>query len=122
MVAVAVAGLTVAIIVIVFADKGAHPTARMARCSMGFLVAIVWIMAIADEVVQVLQVSSLYTTELYILTIPRADIWFHLRTIRCYHWFDYLRSRQLSCRSCCKHECSCESPLLIANIRHSPLV
>ncbi|KIM85010.1 hypothetical protein PILCRDRAFT_817849 [Piloderma croceum F 1598] len=55
MIAAAVAGLTVAIIVAVFADKGAHPSARMARCSMGFLVAIVWIMAIADEVVQVLQ-------------------------------------------------------------------
>jgi len=55
LIAVAVAGLTVAIIVVVFADKGDLPTARMARCSMGFLVAIVWIMAIADEVVQVLQ-------------------------------------------------------------------
>jgi sodium/potassium/calcium exchanger 6 len=58
MIAVVVAGLTVAIMVVVFADKGAHPTARMARSSMGFLVAIVWIMAIADEVVQVLQVGS----------------------------------------------------------------
>jgi sodium/potassium/calcium exchanger 6 len=57
MIAAAIAGVTVAIIVAVFADKGAHPTARMARCSMGFLVAIVWIMAIADEVVQVLQVG-----------------------------------------------------------------
>ena len=27
----------------------------MARCSMGFTVAVVWIMAIADEVVNVLQ-------------------------------------------------------------------
>lgn len=27
----------------------------MTRCSMGFLVAVVWIMAIADEVVNVLQ-------------------------------------------------------------------
>lgn len=27
----------------------------MARCSMGFIVAVVWIMAIADEVVGVLQ-------------------------------------------------------------------
>ncbi|KAJ7494690.1 Sodium/calcium exchanger protein-domain-containing protein [Mycena galericulata] len=32
-----------------------HPTFRMARCSVGFFVAIVWIMAIADEVVKVLQ-------------------------------------------------------------------
>jgi sodium/potassium/calcium exchanger 6 len=58
MIATAIAGLTVAIIVAVFAEEGAHSTARMARCSMGFLVAIVWIMAIADEVVQVLQVCS----------------------------------------------------------------
>ena len=57
MVAAAVAGVTVGLLVVVFADKGIHPSARMARCSMGFLVAIVWIMAIADEVVQVLQVS-----------------------------------------------------------------
>lgn len=56
MVAAAIAGVTVGILVIVFADNGVHPTARMARCSMGFLVAIVWIMAIADEVVNVLQV------------------------------------------------------------------
>ena len=61
MIATAVAGLTVAIMVVVFADGGAHPTTQMARCSMGFLIAIVWIMAIADEVVQVLQVGSLLT-------------------------------------------------------------
>ncbi|KAF8896403.1 Sodium/calcium exchanger protein-domain-containing protein [Infundibulicybe gibba] len=53
--AAAVAGLTAGILVAVFGDKGDHPTARMARCSMGFIVAIVWIMAIADEVVNVLQ-------------------------------------------------------------------
>jgi sodium/potassium/calcium exchanger 6 len=41
-----------------FADKGEHPASKMARCSMGFFVAIVWIMAIADEVVNVLQVCT----------------------------------------------------------------
>ncbi|KAL1746912.1 Sodium/calcium exchanger protein-domain-containing protein [Schizophyllum fasciatum] len=51
----AIAGLTVGIMVTVFGDKGDNPTFRMARCSMGFLVAVVWIMAIADEVVDVLQ-------------------------------------------------------------------
>lgn len=51
----AVGGVAVGLLVLVFADEGAHLTARMARCSMGFLVAIVWIMAIADEVVNVLQ-------------------------------------------------------------------
>ncbi|KAG1870589.1 Sodium/calcium exchanger protein-domain-containing protein [Suillus subalutaceus] len=51
----AVCGLAVAALVLVFADGRNHPTARMARCSMGFLVAIAWIMAIADEAVNVLQ-------------------------------------------------------------------
>ncbi|OAX37380.1 hypothetical protein K503DRAFT_771536 [Rhizopogon vinicolor AM-OR11-026] len=50
-----VCGLAVAVLVLVFADSGSHPSARMARCSMGFLVAIAWIMAIADEAVNVLQ-------------------------------------------------------------------
>lgn len=44
--------------VTVFGDKGDNPTFRMVRCSMGFLVAVVWIMAIADEVVDVLQVGA----------------------------------------------------------------
>ncbi|KAG0695897.1 Sodium/calcium exchanger protein-domain-containing protein [Suillus ampliporus] len=50
-----VCGLAVAVLVLVFADGRSHPTARMARCSMGFLVSIAWIMAIADEAVNVLQ-------------------------------------------------------------------
>lgn len=50
-----VSGLILGTLVAVFADKGNHPTARIARCSMGFFVSIVWIMAIADEVVNVLQ-------------------------------------------------------------------
>ena len=56
--AVGVAGLTASVLVVVFADQGTHPAARMARCSMGFVVAIVWIMAIADEVVNVLKVRA----------------------------------------------------------------
>ncbi|KAG2076712.1 hypothetical protein BDR04DRAFT_1089900 [Suillus decipiens] len=51
----AACGLAVATLVLVLADGRSHPTARMARCSMGFLVAIAWIMAIADEAVNVLQ-------------------------------------------------------------------
>ncbi len=49
-----------AVLVIVFADKAPSDQSsfRMARCCMGFFVAIVWIMAIADEVVNVLQVRS----------------------------------------------------------------
>ncbi|KIJ67060.1 hypothetical protein HYDPIDRAFT_174314 [Hydnomerulius pinastri MD-312] len=51
----AVGGFAAALLVLIFANEGFHPTARMARCSMGFFVSIVWIMAIADEVVNVLQ-------------------------------------------------------------------
>ncbi|KAF8638304.1 hypothetical protein AX17_002324 [Amanita inopinata Kibby_2008] len=53
--AAAIGGVAFAILVVVFADKGDHSTGRMARCSMGFFVSIVWIMAIADEVVNLLQ-------------------------------------------------------------------
>jgi len=51
-----IGGLATAILVAIFADRGDHAVSRMARCSMGFLVSMVWIMAIADEVVNVLQV------------------------------------------------------------------
>ncbi|KAI0709990.1 Sodium/calcium exchanger protein-domain-containing protein [Earliella scabrosa] len=53
--ATGVAGFTAAIIVSVFADTGHSRPAQLARCAMGFFVAVVWIMAIADEVVKVLQ-------------------------------------------------------------------
>ncbi|GBE88032.1 hypothetical protein SCP_1202600 [Sparassis crispa] len=53
--ATGVAGVAIGFMVAVFADKGAHPTAQMARCLMGFIISVVWIMAIADEVVEVLQ-------------------------------------------------------------------
>lgn len=52
-----IAGVAIGLLVAVFADTVLHPTARVAYCSMGFMVAIVWIKVIADEVVQVLQVS-----------------------------------------------------------------
>ncbi|KAG6830645.1 hypothetical protein H0H92_015542 [Tricholoma furcatifolium] len=53
--AAALGGCTAGILVLAFADQGDHPTARFARCCMGFLVAMVWIMAIADEIVMVLE-------------------------------------------------------------------
>ncbi|KZT00836.1 uncharacterized protein LAESUDRAFT_764290 [Laetiporus sulphureus 93-53] len=53
-----VAGFTVGIIVAVFSDRGTHAGAQLMRCTMGFMVAVVWIMAIADEVVEVLQMFS----------------------------------------------------------------
>lgn len=54
--ATGISGTAVGILVAVFSHHGEHPSARLARCTMGFIVAIVWIMAIADEVVEVLQV------------------------------------------------------------------
>ncbi len=56
MIATTVSGFAIGMLVLIFAKNGEHPTAKMARCSMGFLVAVVWIMAIADEVVDVLKV------------------------------------------------------------------
>ena len=50
------------LLVLVFADDIVHPITRMARCSMGFLITVVWIMAIADEVVNVLQVRHFVTS------------------------------------------------------------
>lgn len=58
-------GLAAALLVLVLADEGVHPSTRMLRCAMGFFVAIVWIMAIADEVVRVLQVRYLTMAHYY---------------------------------------------------------
>lgn len=52
----AAAGISSGVLVLVFADTGNDPAGRLARCTMGFVVAVVWIMAIADEVVSVLKV------------------------------------------------------------------
>lgn len=62
-----VVGLSLGAFVIIFADTGLSPAGRMIRCSLGFLVAIVWIMAIADEVVNVLQVGSYFLFITYML-------------------------------------------------------
>ncbi|KAJ8502716.1 hypothetical protein ONZ45_g11499 [Pleurotus djamor] len=50
----AIAGAGAATLVLLMPEHGKHPIMQMARCSMGFFVAIVWIMAVADEVVNVL--------------------------------------------------------------------
>ncbi|KAI0049756.1 hypothetical protein FA95DRAFT_1604073 [Auriscalpium vulgare] len=55
MLGVGLAGLAAGALVAVFGDKGDLPPYHLVRCFMGFTVAIVWIMAIADEVVKVLQ-------------------------------------------------------------------
>lgn len=51
----AIGGLAVGVLVLLLSDRGDNVSAQMVRCSMGFTVAVVWIMAIADEVVNVLQ-------------------------------------------------------------------
>jgi len=53
--ATGIGGVAAGILVAVFATKGENPAPRMLRTCMGFFVAMVWIMAIADEVVGVLQ-------------------------------------------------------------------
>jgi len=53
--ATAVGGISVGVLVAFFAKTGRNGAGRIARSIMGFVVAVVWIMAIADEVVRVLQ-------------------------------------------------------------------
>jgi len=55
---IGLAGSVAGILVALFAGKGDNRAWLLARCTMGFLVAVVWIMAIADEVVNILQVSK----------------------------------------------------------------
>jgi sodium/potassium/calcium exchanger 6 len=55
-------GGSLAVLILMFLESGVggsrHPFTRILLCLMGFVVAVVWIMAIADEVVQVLVVST----------------------------------------------------------------
>ena len=55
---IGLAGLTAGILVALFSGKGDNRGWLLVRCTMGFFVAVVWIMAIADEVVSILQVSK----------------------------------------------------------------
>jgi solute carrier family 24 (sodium/potassium/calcium exchanger), member 6 len=54
----AASSLVLALVSVLFSKYAEHPMARLARCSMGFVVAVVWIRVIADEVVNVLQVRE----------------------------------------------------------------
>lgn len=54
----ALGGFILALFVLAFSSARLHPTAQIVRCCMGFLVSVVWIMAIADEVVNLLQVTD----------------------------------------------------------------
>ena len=53
-----IAGSTAAVMVLYTATDGSHTAWRMVRCFGGFTCSMVWIAAIADEVVSVLQVSN----------------------------------------------------------------
>ena len=78
-IATLVVGLALGTLVIIFADTGLSSAGRMIRCSLGFLVAIVWIMAIADEVVNVLQVGSYFILTTFVLlnlSQPRHSVSF----------------------------------------------
>jgi sodium/potassium/calcium exchanger 6 len=52
------AGSIAAVTVLYTATDGSHTAWRMVRCFGGFTCSMVWIAAIADEVVSVLQVSN----------------------------------------------------------------
>lgn len=64
--AIGTTGFTAGILVSVFAKSGRSPASQLARCAMGFTVAVIWIMAIADEVVKVLQVRTCVGTPRHI--------------------------------------------------------
>lgn len=49
-------GTIAAGLVLLFAGRGDNPVGQLVRCFMGFFVSVIWIMAIADEVVNVLKV------------------------------------------------------------------
>lgn len=90
------AGLVAGALVLSFSDNGDHPAARLARCSMGFLLAMVWIMAIADEVVKVLQASPSSVSRKYALLLTISiDLRLHFWTLGRDHWANYFRRREL---------------------------
>ena len=97
-IATLVIGLAFGTLVMIFADTGLSAAGRMIRCSLGFLVSIVWIMAIADEVVNVLQVGSFFLTT-FVLTkfCPNQDVRFHFWTLGCHYWSYNLRCWKLPC-------------------------
>ncbi len=60
--AIGTTGFTAGILVSVFAKSGRSPASQLARCAMGITVAVIWIMAINDEVVTILQVGIFAST------------------------------------------------------------
>jgi sodium/potassium/calcium exchanger 6 len=93
---IGLAGLAAGISVALFADKGDHRGWLQARCSMGFLVAVVWIMAIADEVVNILQVSKA-NMAIRGITEHWLDLRLHFWAVGRDHWSDDICRRKLDC-------------------------
>ena len=92
---IGLAGLAAGILVALFAGKGDNRGWLLVRCTMGFLVAVVWIMAIADEVVNILQVSKANMPPWGLNEHPlglRLYFW----TVRRDHWFDDICRRELN--------------------------
>jgi sodium/potassium/calcium exchanger 6 len=77
---IGLAGFAAGILVAFFAGKGDKRGWLLVRCTMGFLVAVVWIMAIADEVVNILQVSKV-NMSIWGLNEHRLDLRLYFRTV-----------------------------------------
>ncbi|KAG8732799.1 hypothetical protein FRC11_010924 [Ceratobasidium sp. 423] len=71
--AASLCGLSISMLTATFANDGKNPAARLARCFIGFGVAMVWIMAIADEVVQVLQANAIIGLTIFAIGNSLAD-------------------------------------------------
>lgn len=79
-----VAGLIIAIPVLLFGKDGTAQPWRLVRCFAGFICSMMWIAAIADEVVDVLSVSlfsfflaffgSLYVRKLQVADLSCEDV------------------------------------------------
>ncbi len=91
---IGLAGLAAGTSVALFAGKGDNRGWILVRCTMGFLVAVVWIMAIADEVVNILQVSKA-NMSIWGLNKYRLDLRLYLWIVRCDHWSDHICRRKL---------------------------
>jgi len=106
--ATAVVGVSAGCLVLVFAtDGGKDPGGRLALCIMGFVVSMVWIMAIADEVVLVLNVCPFIFPS--ILSCSRAVVKLDLRSrlwsLRCDHWSDDICHWEFPRRFCRQFHC-----------------
>ncbi len=97
MLGIGLAGLAAGIFVALFAGEGENRGWLLVRCTMGFLVAVVWLMAIADEVVNILQVSKANRI-MWGLNEHRLDFRLYFWTVGRDHWSDDICRRKLDGR------------------------